>query len=635
LGHVDKPAEFRQNQANLSADETGMSFFAELKRRNVFRVAAAYAVIGWLLIEVSDTVFPRLGLPEWTVTFVIVLLMLGFPLALLLSWVYEITPDGLRREQDADRGEARVPQNTQALDRVIIGLLLLAVAYFAAEKFLWSSPTIRESPRVAQSTSGVNEDPGEAQPGSEVRLPDPKSIAVLPFVNMSSDTEQEYFSDGLAEELLNLLAKIPELRVAARTSSFSLKGEALQIAEVGEILKVAHVLEGSVRKSGDRVRITAQLVRADDGYHLWSQTFDRTLENIFAIQDEIAAAVVQQLRITLLGEVPQVREVNPDAYALFLEARHLARLQSVEGFRQSDELYAQALAIDPDYPSAWLGLAANYVNQADRLRPRPEAFLLAREAVGRALEVDPEYARAHSALGWIAMDYDDDLAAAARHFERALALDPADVNIIGNAGVLLRNLGRLEEAVALEEYVVARDPISPVAHNNLATSYRQVGRVDDAIASARTTLRLSPDYLGAHASVAIGLVMKGEPDAALAEAVQEIDRESRAVAAALALHALGRDEEYAAALRELIDVLGDQWPSEVALVHAFNGEADAAFAWLDQAIQQGEPGLGRISYSTYFRSLRDDPRWPEFMTRLGGAAPGPDAIPFTVRLPRA
>src|SRR5690349_10914959 len=278
------------------------------------------------------------------------------------------------------------------------------------------------------------------------------SIAVLPFVNMSSDKEQEFFSDGISEELLNLLAKIPQLKVAARTSSFSLKGKGVEIPEIARQLHVANVLEGSVRKSGDRVRITAQLIRAAEGYHLWSETYDRKMDDIFKIQDEIAGEVVKELKVKLLGAAPKVRTTDPKAYALYLQARELARQKTPEALTKSDALYQQALEIDPRYAPAWDQLANNFISKTGMgLLSSQEGFARAREAAEKAVAGDPDYALAHTRLGWIAMTADNDPAGAARHYQRALALDPTDFSVLGNAASFLSTLGRLDEGLTLQE----------------------------------------------------------------------------------------------------------------------------------------------------------------------------------------
>ena len=320
-----------------------------------------------------------------------------------------------------------------------------------------------------------------------------KSIAVLPFVNMSEDKANEYFSDGISEELLNLLAKIPQLQVTARTSSFSFKGKEVAIPEIARTLHVAHVLEGSVRKAGNSVRITAQLIKAGTDTHLWSQTYDRKLDDIFAIQDEIAADVVKQLKVTLLGAAPKARTTDPEAYALYLQAVQLGRQNTAEAFQQSDALYRKVLAIDPRYAPAWDGLARNFTNETSQgLLSSKEGYAQAREAAMKALAIDPEYAPAHARLGCIAMNGDNDLAGAAEHFKRALALDPADLDVLRNSATLLQSLGRLDEALALDEALVRRDPVNVTTLFNLGVHQRMAGRLDAAIASFRTVLSLSP-----------------------------------------------------------------------------------------------------------------------------------------------
>ena len=265
------------------------------------------------------------------------------------------------------------------------------------------------------------------KPSGRPRSPRVDSIAVLPFVNMSDDASNEYFSDGISEELLNRLSKIAKLRVTSRSSAFSFKGRNLGIPEIAKRLNVAHVLEGSVRKAGNRVRITAQMVETATDTHLWSETYDRTLEDIFAIQDEVAADVVAQLKVSLLGEARKVRKIDPEAYARYLQGRQSRRQWTAESFERAIELYQQALALDPGYAAAWEELGSTYVNQAQlALRPMDEGFRLAREATNKALALDPEFAPAHAGLGWIAAQHDGDLATAARHFERALELEPAN-----------------------------------------------------------------------------------------------------------------------------------------------------------------------------------------------------------------
>jgi adenylate cyclase len=609
-----------------------MSLFTELKRRNVLRVGAAYVVAAWLVIQVVETIFPAFGFGDVAVRNTTIVFAIGFIPALIFAWAFELTPEGLKKESEVDRNQSVTPHTGKKLDRMIMVVLALGLAFFAVDKFVLDPQ--REAAKDEQVADKVEEAKQQGRTEALVESYGEKSIAVLPFVNMSSDEEQEYFSDGISEELLNLLAKIPELRVISRSSAFSFKGQNLEIPEIAQRLNVAHILEGSVRKAGNKIRITAQLIEARSDTHLWSETYDRELDDIFAIQDDIAATVVAQLKITLLGEAPKVAETDPEAYALYLQARHLGRLITAEAVEQSIALFEQALAIDPEYPAAWTGLAVNYNNMAGYgLLPRHEAYAKAREATEKALAIDPDYARANAQLGWIAMRYDNDLAQAARHFERALQLDPADITIIGAAASLLRSLGRLDESIAIQEYVAARDPVHPIVHSNLAGSYLGAGRWDEAIAAYETTLHLSPGYLGAHYNKGEALLLKGEPEAALESFTREEGREGagRVLGQALALYALGRQEEHQAKLNELIERWGDQRPSSVARVYAYMGDTDRAFEWLQKSVAEEEGGFNPMN--PLLQLLHNDPRWLPFLESIGRSPEQLAAIKFEVKLP--
>jgi serine/threonine-protein kinase len=465
---------------------------------------------------------------------------------------------------------------------------------------------------------------GEARP----------SIAVLPFTDMSPEGDQEYFSDGISDELINLLTEIPGLRVTARTSSFSFKGQNLGIREIADRLNVAHVLEGSVRRAGNEVRITAQLIDARSDTHLWSENWDRSLDDIFAIQDEIAADVSEQLKVRLLGERPTVEDVNPEAYSLFLQARQLGRQGTAEGYEQSNALSLQALDLEPDYAAAWATLASNYSNQAAyALRPIDEGYQLARQAANRSLAIDPELAEAHARLGRIASGYDGDLAAAAQHLERALELAPANPDIIRDAAFLARELGRLDQATALQEFAVARDPVNAEGHLRLGLSYLYAGRLDEAIASSRTALSLSPGRIVAGYVMGQALLRKDQPEAALDAMQQETYDRARTLGLALAYHALGRGAKADAALAELMDKYEQELAYNIAHVLAFRGEADRAFEWLDRAVKYNDPGLALIAADIGFANIHEDPRWLPFLESIGKSPEQLAAIEFEVTLP--
>jgi TolB-like protein len=499
-------------------------------------------------------------------------------------------------------------------------IVAIVLAYVVVDKF-WLSKRVDEQQPVAEATPAISD----------------KSIAVLPFVDMSEKKDQDYFSDGISEELLNLLAKIPELRVIARTSSFAYKGKEIDIAEIAKKLNVAHVLEGSVRKSGNKLRITAQLVRTSDSTQLWSESFDRPLDDIFAVQDEIAGAVVAQLKIKLLGAVPKVRKTDPEAYALFLQALQLDRQFTQAGMEQSIALYQRALSIDPTYTAAWNGLAGVYSNQAYLgLGPRSadEGFRLAREAVNKALAIDPDYAPAHAHLGWIAMAYDDDLAAAARHLEHALVLDSANPYVISFTAELALNLGHLSTAIELLEYVAARDPVNPGGHGDLAFEYYVAGRLEDAIVSGRSVLALAPDNIGVHYRIGVALLLKADGPAALKEIQAEPDEAWRLTGLALAYHALGKKAESNAALAELIRKHEKSWSSSIAWVLAYRGEAEAAFVWMDKAVANHDTGVVHFPIEPLLANLHNDPRWLPFLHKLGKTPEQLAAIKFEVKLPQ-
>jgi TolB-like protein/DNA-binding winged helix-turn-helix (wHTH) protein len=462
----------------------------------------------------------------------------------------------------------------------------------------------------------------------------PNSIAVLPFVNVSDDPANEYFSDGISEELLNLLAKVPELRVASRSSSFSFKGENLPLPMIASRLNVAYVLSGSVRKAGDTVRVTAQLVDVNTDSHLWSETYDRKLDDIFAIQDNIAGSVVGQLKLTLLEETPTVRKTDLDAYTLYLQARHLGSLFTKEAFEHSNRLYQEALAIDPGYAEAWSGLAGNFINQANTGQgPITEGIALAREAAVRSLEIDPDQATAYAHLSIIALRYDLDLEAAAGYLEHALMLAPYDLDILRQGATMARSLGHLDDAIAVNEFVADSDPINPVNHYFLGVSYLWAGRLDEAVPSFRQALLLSPDHVSVHYRIGVALYLKGELEAALSEMMQERGATKRLMGLSLINHELGRTEASDAALAELIARHERTTSYNIAYVCALRGEATEAFNWLEKAVRYHDTGLPQIVYQPEFERIREDPRWLPFLESVGMAPSQLEAIEFKVRLP--
>jgi adenylate cyclase len=603
-----------------------MTFFDELRRRNVLRIGGLYLVGAWLVVQVTSTVLPAFEFPGWVLRAVITVLSIGFVPALVFSWAFELTPEGLKREKDVERAGSTTRQTGKKLDRVIMVLLALALGYFATDKFV-----LAPQREAVQTNAARQQGRSEAMVESYAE----KSIAVLPFVDLSPHKDQEYFSDGISEELLNLLAKVPQLRVISRSSAFSYKGKDVEIPEIAKRLNVAHILEGSVRKAGDKVRVTAQLIEARSDTHLWSQTWDRKLDDIFAVQDEIAAAVVEHLKVTLLADVPKVRKVDPTAYALNLQAREIGRQGSAAGLQQATELHQQALAIGPDYAAARLDLSQIYILQANKgLRPVDEGFRLAREAAAKALTIDPTNALAYVTLGRIATDHEGDLPAAAAYLERALALEPTNPAVIRGAANLAQDLGRIAEAIQLDEYVVARDPVNASGYGSLAYEYSRIGRLDDAIASYRTALSLRPGRIGTQYNISELYLRKGDPKSALAALEQEPDESWRRVGSPMIYHLLGQKSEYETALAELIKHDEKEMSYNIAYVFAWCGESDRAFEWLNKAATYRDPGLVEAFDDPMFANIRHDPRWLPFLRKIGRAPEQLAAVVFNVTPPK-
>jgi adenylate cyclase len=578
-----------------------MKIVSELRRRNVIRMLVLYAIAAWLILQVAEVLIDLADLPGWIGTTTLWLLAIGLPIALTFSWFYEITPEGISLEKNVDRDASITHATGRRLDFIVISLLLAAVVLFAYDKW-W------------------------AQGPSE------KSIAVLPFVNMSDDASNEYFSDGISEELLNLLARIPELRVVSRSSAFFYKGKDINLVDVARDLNVVHILEGSVRKSENQVRITAQLIEARSDTHLWSETYDRTLTDIFSIQDEIAAIVVEKLKLTLLDAPPEVEEANPEAYTLVLQSLHANRQQTPEATEQALSFLKKALAIDPDYPRAWTELSRTYTYQVFfGQRTIEDSRALATEAIDRALMINSEFAAAHKQLAKIAIVYENDLPTAARHYQRAIELDPSDTSY---AAGFLSDLSRLDEAIVLKEKSVSRDPVNPNGHYTLGILYLQNGHLDKALASFQIALDLNPGRFGTKFHIGLVSLLRNEPQDALATFAEEPDELFKLRGTVLALHDLGRTTEFEGAMIELQEQWGEKWPSEIAMAYAWIGEQDAAFHWLEKEIEvNGTYGWTETPLDPVYRNLHEDPRWQALLARVGVSASQLAAIDFSVPLP--
>ena len=462
----------------------------------------------------------------------------------------------------------------------------------------------------------------------------PLSIAVLPFVNRSNDEQDEYFSDGLADELLNVLTKIQGLRVAARSSAFTFKGKGATLGEVGRALNVATVLEGSVRKAGNRMRISVQLVKVADGYHLWSERYDRTLDDIFAVQDDIAQSVVKELRSTLLGEAvdpkaglkatAQVaaavkgRAKDAEAHRLYLQARHFIDRNTRDDTAKGIDYLKDALDRDSAFALAWAELSRAYADEAGKSwAPLAEGFERARRAVARALALEPDLAEAHAALAWILMYHDWNWRDAEASCARALELAPGSALMLHRAGLLATNLGRFEEAIGLYRRAIEQDPLSAGAYHSLGIVFDAAGRLADSEQSYRKVLELSPQRVGTHALLALNLVAQCRSNEALDEALREPEEWARLWALAVTHYAAGRRAEAEGALFELIARHAEESAYQVAMVYASRDETDLAFEWLERAYSQRDSGLGEMKAQPQLRPLHADPRWGVFLSKMG------------------
>ncbi len=457
-----------------------MSIFEELRRRNVFRVGIAYVVVGWLVTQVLEVVLESFGSPDWVMKTVLVVLAAGLPIALIFAWAFEMTPEGIKKEKDVDRSQSITQKTGRKLDFAIIFILLAALGYFAWDKFVLTPA------QQAELTASTQLDEAAAAESTE------KSIAVLPFVNMSSDAEQEYFSDGISEEILNALAKVKELQVAGRTSSFAFKGQNQDLRLIGATLGVDHILEGSVRKSGTTVRITAQLIQVDSGFHLWSETYDRELIDVFAIQDEIATAILKELKATLLeGEETAVKvaRADPKAYEMYLLARQRLYERTEPTIEFAADLLDRAIAIDPEYAPAYAqrGIATLLLSEGAGAYgeiPLAQAQAQGRLYLDKALELDPMLAEAWAGLGLYYLGEPTVVSwqQGIEVLQKALALNPALMdasNWLNNTYMLLGRPGAARQVVM---DMIERDPLYRPGIRNAINSFNLFGQQEQALA---------------------------------------------------------------------------------------------------------------------------------------------------------
>jgi TolB-like protein/Tfp pilus assembly protein PilF len=596
-------------------------FFAELKRRKVFRVAAVYGAASFAILEASDILFPRFGFPEWTVTFVAVLALLGFPIALGLAWVYERTPGGMRRTEEAETGELETIAAASAAKRWPVGLAAAAGTTLLLVGVWW---TLGRPP----SSGGDAAAPAQGDVAYA-------SIAVLPFANMSEDPSDEYFSDGLTEELLNALARVPDLKVAARPSSFAYKGENKDLREVGEALGVETILEGSVRRAGGRVRVTAQLIDAADGFHVWSSDWDRelTADNVFDIQDEIAGTVAQALAAGTApdvreqagagtvpagsGRVPSlVRTADLETYDLYLLGRQGWASRSPEGLQAAVGYFEAAIERDSSYVQAWVGLAAAYnALPAWSDYPARQGGERSEFAARRALELDPENAEALYTLATTLFEFYQAYDEAERLFNRAMQLDPDYPSGLTWYGQLHWRQGRFEEALEWTERAVELDPLSLHAIHSDAQVLLSLGRWTEALAAFDRALAIQPDFYPAllYSSYALArLGDRGEAEARLRRGIAASGKPSGAELARDVIAGVRDPSDHerttAAVLRLLEPPAPIQYPLAVEWLLLVN-DRQAALDLLERSIEENPDSPQRVLSIVGIEKLVGEPRF--------------------------
>src|SRR6266540_3911858 len=584
------------------------SFFAELKRRNVYKVAVAYAVVGWLLVQVTTQVFPIFEIPNWAVRLVVLLIIIGFPIALIIAWAFEVTPEGIKRTEAADAAGQR------SRGGAWIYIVLIGAAVSVGLFFVGRYTAGRATPRPVSAELRRGE-----QSGATTAIPQ-KSIAVLPLLNESGDPKDEYFSDGLSEELIAALAQISGLKVIGRSSSFRFKDRKEETKTIGQKLGVATLLEGTVRKQGERVRIVAELVNAADGIELWTRTFDRELKDIFAVQQEIARAVAESLRVTLLGseeKSTQMATNSVEAHNAYLQARFHSQRRNVEDYRKAINYFDRAIELDPNYALAYAERSETWTVTGDLTGERPTAYPKARSDAEKAVTLAPALAEAHAALGWVRAFTEWKFAEGLSELQRAKELSPANPTANDLLARVIVYRGRMEEAERQARQAVELDPLSAATQFTLGRVLFYAGKLDEAHAAGRRMAELQPSASSSHRWQVLVAIQRGDGETALREAQLEPDDSIRSFELALAQYVGGDRKAADAALADLIATGRDSLAYQIAQVYAVRHELDKAFEWLQIAFDNRDGGMPSLLVDPLLRSLRDDPRYKSMLEKIG------------------
>jgi TolB-like protein len=582
-----------------------VSFLAEIRRRNVIRMAGLYLVAAWLAVQVASTLLPAFDAPAWTLRAVILVLAVGFIPALVFAWVFELTPEGLKRDSEVPIEQSIAPRTARRLDRAIIAVLAAALVYFAIDKFVLAPHREAAAPEQVAKKA--------------------ESIAVLPLANEGGDKDQQYFADGLSENLITALSRYGALKVISRNSAFQFRNSKATSAEIGRLLGVAHLLEGSVQRAQDEVRITATLVNASDGSVLWSRRYDKPYKDLFALQDAITQSVAGTLKAKLLtapGAVVQSDRPpsgNLDAYTAYQRGVALGATGTEAGIHEAIEAYTEATRLDPHYAAAyaklttnWMALAITYAGAGAK-----QAFAKARAASRTALALDPDSAAAHLARGTLLQNVDMDWRGAEVEAQRALQLEPNGALTQGFVGTVKATLGDNGRALELARLCIAADPRSADAYFALTTYLIALGRLDEARQAIEKTIDLQSQGAANFTQLAIIDILDGDAKAALAAAKREPPGPWHDIAMALALQ-VGSDHAAAdSALDTLVTRRADTAPYQIAETYALRQDPDAMFKWLEHAWTVRDPGVGTLLSDPFILRYKNDPRFAAFCGKVG------------------
>ena len=577
--------------------------FAELQRRKVYRAAAAYAVVAWLLIQIATQVFPFFEVPNWGVRLTVLLIVLGFPVAVSMAWAFDLTAAGILRADPQGSSRAR---SSAIVIWVVLSLVVLT-AYFAVT-------------REHGAASGAGAVSAMAHQNTPSIPADAKSIAVLPFVDLSQNKDQEYFGDGISEELLGTLGRIEGLRVAARTSSFSFKNTAVDVHQVGQKLNVGSVLEGSVRRDGQRIRVTAELIDAASGFDMWTQTYERNVDDLFAVQDQITHAIIEALKIKLAVAMPARKTVDPEAYDLYLQGVFYSNKSSEEALRQSLDLFERSLRMAPDSADAWAGIAKDWNYLSDAYMRPLDAYPRSKAAALKALALDAGNADAHAYLADAMRVLDRDIAASETELRHALQLNPNSSQALLFLALSRSTAGYPADGIAHMQQALKVDPLSPILSNFATLIYLGTSRYDDAIAAGHRTQSLDPNYVYISPFLADAYREQGHYDQAIAIYLRAVQTTGEPQAGLAVTYArMGRTADARRILADIETKAAKTYVSgdEIAMIYAALGDKDSAFRWLQRALDEHAAPLSGIGIAPEFRTLRSDRRYSVLLAKLG------------------